>query len=440
MGRVRDERAAGAGRARTDVIAALVVLAFAALLAAGCGGSADDASANGVPVLGFMTWRDQTGIADAMYRACEKRDDNAYRIEPIPMGPTVDAAREQLTRRLAAGDESIDMLNLDVIWTAEFSDAGWLVDLSERVEPIKDAYAAPAMASVFYKDKYWAMPSGTNAALLYYRTDIIKTPPKTWEELATQAKEAIGENPDMAGFVFQGAPYEGGSVDALEFILSTGVEVLSEDGKKATLDEGDGTEYAMSYLKQLMDDGIAPKVVTTYQEEDARLAFQNGGSVFMRNWPYAYALMNADEASKVKGKFDVVPLPGFDGRTSASVLGGQNFGIAASSDEPELAWKALECLTSEQSQKTYALKKGELPTLLSLYDDPDIKEKFPFIEQSKAALDTGTNRPISPYYNDMTNVIYKAYNDVLGGRATPKEAAERMQRGVQAAVDGKAEI
>jgi multiple sugar transport system substrate-binding protein len=417
----------------------LLVCVAAAFVAAGCGSSADSAQA-GVPTIGFMTWRDQTGVTDKLYRACERESGNAYRIEPVPMGPSVDAAREQLTRRLAAGDTTIDMLNLDVIWTAEFSDAGWLLDLTERVAPLVDDYAAPAVESTFYKNKYWAMPSGTNAALLYYRTDLIKTPPSTWEELSTQAKRVVESKPEMAGFVFQGAPYEGGTVDALEFILAGGASVLDEDGAKAALADGDGAEHALAFLKQLMDDNVAPKVVTTYQEEDARLAFQNGDAVFMRNWPYAYALMNDDESSKVKGKFDVVPLPAFEGRSQASILGGQNFGIAASSDQPELAWKAIECLTSKQSQKQYALKKGELPTLTSLYDDPDLQKKFPFLQQSLKALGAGTNRPISPYYNDITLVIYKAYNDVLGGRITPEAAVARMQEGVQAAVDGKPEI
>jgi multiple sugar transport system substrate-binding protein len=229
-------------------------------------------------------------------------------------------------------------------------------------------------------------------------------------------------------------------VDALEFIGSAGTDVLSEDGATATLAEGDGAAYAMSWLQQLMDDKLAPKVVTTYMEEDARLAFQNGDAVFMRNWPYAWALMNQDEASKVKGKFDIAPLPGFDGRSSASILGGQNFGIAASTDQPELAWKAIMCLTGEAVQREKAKVKGEMPTLRHLYEDEQMAKDVPFLDVLAKGLETGVNRPTTPYYNDVTIVIYKAYNDVLNGRLTPEEAVEVMQRKVQAALDGKAEI
>lgn len=419
-------------------LACLVVLA--GFISTGCVGSGADASAKSIPTIGFMTWRDQTGFDQRMFDACEKSDGNSYSIEPVAMGPTTDAAREQLTRRLAAGDTTIDLINLDTIWTAEFSDAGWLVDLSERIEPIKDKYVPAALDSTRYKDKYWALPVGTNAALLYYRKDLVKEPPTTWEQVAKIAASVKASHSDMSGIVFQGAPYEGGTVDALEFLYSAGADVISTDGKKSQLAEGDSAEHALSFLSELRDDKLFPKVVTTFNEEDSRLAFQNGTAVFMRNWPYAYAIMNADEASKVKGKFDVAPLPGFDGRSAASVLGGQNFGIAASTDDPELAWKAIQCLASEDKQRIKAVEKGELPTLLSLYDDPKVREGLPFIDVSREALKTGVNRPISPYYNDMTNVINKAYNDVLAGRVNPKDAVSRMDRGVQAAVDGRPEI
>ncbi len=406
--------------------AAAAILLVAALVAGGCGGSADDANAGGVPTLGFMTWRDQTGFDDKNFRRCEQADGNAYRIESIPMGPSVDAAREQLTRRLAAGDETIDMINLDVIWTAEFADANWIMDLSERVKPIAGQYVPAALESALYKDRYWAVPAGTNAALLYWRTDLVDRAPKTYEELATMAKAAQAKQDGIAGYIFQGAAYEGGTVDALEFLGSAGADVLSDDGKQATIAEGDGAEHAFTWLQSIMDSKIAPKVVTTYMEEDARLAFQKGDAVFMRNWPYAWALMNKDEASQVKGKFDIAPLPGFDGRSSASILGGQNYGIAASTDQPELAWKAIMCLTGEAVQREKAVVKGEMPTLSALYQDEQLAKEIPFIDVLATGLETGVNRPTTPYYNDVTIPIYKAYNDVLNGRMSPGEAVEQL--------------
>ncbi|MBC7460328.1 MAG: extracellular solute-binding protein, partial [Thermoleophilia bacterium] len=218
----------------------LGVLAASAFIAAGCGNGGS--SANGAVELGFMTWGDPTGASDKMYRECEKQSGNKYKIVATAMGPTVDAAREQLTRRLGAGDPAIDLINLDTVWTPEFADAGWLRDISKEVEPIKDTFIKPSLASTFYKGKYWGVPVNTNAALLYYRTDLVKTPPTTWEELVKISKGVQAKHPDMAGFVFQGAPSESGTVDALEFLYGNGTQILSEDGKKSLISKGDSAE------------------------------------------------------------------------------------------------------------------------------------------------------------------------------------------------------
>ncbi|MCW2949556.1 MAG: extracellular solute-binding protein family 1 [Thermoleophilia bacterium] len=432
---MRDSRR---GQVVQRVSVALCVLVIAAFTAAGCGGKADNA--NGAVVIGFMTWGDPTGASDKMYRACEKESGNKYRIDPVAMGPSVDAAREQLTRRLGAGDTSIDLINLDTIWTAEFADAGWLMDISDRIGPIKDTFVASSLDSAYYKGKYWAMPVNTNAALLYYRTDLVKKPPTTWEELKADAQAVQKTHPDMAGFVFQGAPSESGTVDALEYLLSSGAKVLDKSGKHSLIDEGGGAEHAFTFLRGMIKDGVAPKVVTTYMEEEARAAFQNGGAVFMRNWPYADPLMKTDKTSKVKGKFALAELPTFEGQEPITVLGGQNFGMSSHTDNPKLAWEALKCLGSAKMQSIKATVKGELPALQSLYDAPDLRKKITYLPFSKIAISRGRNRPKTPYYGDVTSAIYHAYNDVLAGHISPRDAVKRMDRGIQAAIDGKAEI
>ena len=424
----------------TRLAASCSVVIVAALIATGCGGSADSASAGEVPVLGFMTWRDPTGLGDKLVASCEKQAKGRYRIDQIPMGNNVDAAHEQVTRRLAAGDHTIDMLNLDTIWTAEFADAGWLVDLTDQVAPIKDTYLPSALVSTYYRGKYWAFPINANAAMLYYRKDLIKTPPKTWEELASQAAAVKAQHPGMIGFAFQGAPSESGSVDAMEFLLGAGAKVLSEDGKTSVITDDSNAEHAFTFLQKMMHDGVAPRVVTTFTENESLQAFQGGNAVFMRNWPYAYTMMNADKASKVKGKFAVAPLPAFEGHDPVAVLGGQNWAIATTSQHPKLALEAIQCLGGRDAQKQRALVKGEFSSLADLYQDPDVVKAYPFIPTLTTSLGMGQSRAVSPYYNDVSTVIYKAYNDVLQGNISPAQATKRIDHGVQLAIEGKAEI
>jgi multiple sugar transport system substrate-binding protein len=142
----------------------------------------------------------------------------------------------------------------------------------------------------------------------------------------------------------------------------------------------------------------------------------------------------------VAGKFDVVALPQFEGRSAASVLGGDNLAISSTSRWPDLTWDAIQCLSDERSQREKAVERGFLPTLGSLYEDAAVKEAMPFIEQSRAALESGVNRPVSPYYGDITIAIYRAWNDVAAGRISPEDAVARMDTSIQRALDGKAEI
>ncbi|MBC7462376.1 MAG: extracellular solute-binding protein, partial [Thermoleophilia bacterium] len=262
----------------------------------------------------------------------------------------------------------------------------------------------------------------------------------TWVELAKMSKEVQAKHPDMAGFVFQGAPSESGTVDALEFLYGNGTQILSEDGKTSLISKGDAAEQTFTFLQSLIKTGVSPKVVTTFTEEETRAAFQNGGAVFMRNWPYAESLMQSDKSSKVKGKIGLTTLPSFEGHPPVSVLGGQNFGVSNTSDTPDLAWQAMSCLASAKMQTIKAIAKGELPGIQALYDSPELTSKISYLSHSKKAISEGHNRPTTPYYGDVTSSIYQSYNDLLAMRLSPREAVKKMNRMVQAAIDGKAEI
>jgi multiple sugar transport system substrate-binding protein len=417
----------------------IILMVAVATAVGGCGGSSGDAQANQPAIVTVTTNRDPTGFVPRMFEKCSEESDGKYRIEAVITPPTVDAQREQLIRRLAGKDPSLDVLEMDVIWTAEFATAGWLLDLTERVRPMEQLYVPAGVKTVMYDDKFWALPVRLSVAMLYYRTDLVDTPPKTWEELVATAKAVQKEHPDLAGLLWQAAQYEGLTVDALEFILAAEGGVLNEDGTESIIDENDGAEHAFGFMRSLFEDGVTPRQVTTFREEESRQMFQQGKAVFLRNWPYVYALA-AGPDSKIRGKYDVVPLPAFEGRSRAGVLGGANYAISRYSKHPELAWDAMMCLTSHQAQIDRLIEKGDLTALESGYTDPRARKAIPFLDVARQALDDAYPRPITPYYNDVTQAIYRAANDVASGRIEPDEAVEQIDRTVQLAVDGKGEI
>jgi multiple sugar transport system substrate-binding protein len=416
------------------------VLLLAALVAGGCGGGADDANASGEAVIHWTTDRDPTGEVFKLIDDCNAEHEGKWRIEPVIMPPAVDAKREQIIRRLAAQDDGLDILSMDVVWTAEFSETGWIVDMTDRLKGKEADFIPSSIETVRYDGKLWAYPMGTNVALLFYRTDLVKTPPKTWEELVRVARQQQAKHPGMKGFIYQGQPYEGLTVDALEFITAAGGEALSKDGTKAMFAKGDATKFAFTFMRQLIEDGVSPRETVTFMEEESRQSFQNGDAVFLRNWPYVYPLANDKGSSKVAGKFDVAPLPSFDGRRSGGVLGGANLAISAFSKHPEQSWEAIECLAGPAAQKRRAITRGEMPTLDALYDDPEIRKAIPYLGTARTALDSAIPRPVTPYYNDLTREIYFISNKVVAGRISPEAAVKELQESAQLAVDGTPRI
>ena len=231
---------------------------------------------------------------------------------------------DQFAQRQRAKSADCDAFESDVVWTAEFASQKWLYDMSPYVEKRKGDFIASTLESITYDGKAWGVPRVTDTGLLFYRTDQVKQAPTTWQETYQQAA-------DNNGIVYQGSAYEGLTVDFLEVAFAAGGKVLSDDGTKSEINSPQNLK-ALQFMADGIKDGAAPKAVTTMMEEPARLAWEAGKATFMRNWPYAYSL--SQKAPKVKGNFDVAPLPAWQGGGKAGILGGHNIGISQLSENP----------------------------------------------------------------------------------------------------------
>jgi multiple sugar transport system substrate-binding protein len=133
------------------------------------------------------------------------------------------------------------------------------------------------------------------------------------------------------GLVWQGARYEGLVCVFLEHLVAFGGRILDDDGA-VVVDSSEGVR-ALTFMRQSIADGVVPRSVLTWQEEQTRFAFQGGEALFLRNWPYAVSLMNT-EGYPVAGRFATAPMPGAGGRPAAA-LGGAELAINARSRRPE---------------------------------------------------------------------------------------------------------
>jgi multiple sugar transport system substrate-binding protein len=410
-----------------------VLLVTLALAVTACGDDDDDGGdAQQAPAgdtsqaKGNVAWcigKDTTGAYATAIDLFKKENPNVT-VNLVELPESADEQRRQLVQRLDAESDECDVLGMDVIWTAEFAAQEWLQDTSQIIEPRQDDFIPSTLETAQYEDKYWAVPYHTNAGFLYYRTDQVDQAPEAWEDVYAAAQE-------NNGIVYQGAAYEGLTVNFLELLYSGGGTVLSEDGSEVQVNSPEG-QAALEFMAQGVQEGTAPQAVTTYMEEESRRAFENGNATFMRNWPYAYAL---GKESKIADNFDVGTFPGFEGGEPAGVLGGINLGISAYSKNPEGAAAFIEYATGPEVQKTNFLESASPPATAAAYDDPEVQKKYAFASDLKAAVEQGQARPVSPVYAQISEAIYTNVHDALQGNAEPQAALEKMTSDIEQALE-----
>jgi multiple sugar transport system substrate-binding protein len=413
--------------------ATVVVFACIALFAAGCGGDDDEGGGEAKKIdtaaaenaKGNVNWcigKDTSGAyGDAI--SAFKKQNTAVTVKLVELPESADEQRNQLVQRLRAKSSECDVLGMDVIWTAEFAAQGWLTDVSDAINQRKNDWIPTTLNTAEVEGKYMAVPYHTNAGFVYYRTDQVKQAPTTWEELY---KEAQADD----GLVYQGARYEGLTVNFLELLYSGGGKVLSDDGKSVEIDSPEG-EKALTFMVDGIKNGAVPEAVTTYKEEESRRAFENGNATFMRNWPYAYAL---GKESKIKNDFDITNFPGFEGKPGASVLGGINLAISAYSKNPNAALAFINYATGPEVQKLNFLNSAAPPATAAAYSDAEVEKKYAFAGDLKKAIEQGQVRPVSPVYPQINEAINSNVHDALQGKTDPKSALSKMKGDIEKAL------
>jgi multiple sugar transport system substrate-binding protein len=334
---------------------------------------------------------------------------------------------------LAAGSDDFDVLAIDVVWTNEFARAGWLQEVDDLVAPDeREDFLAGALQASTFEEKLHALPWFVDAGLLYYRSDLLArhgfAPPETYAELRDSARAILVAegDPDLHGYVWQGKQYEGLVCVALEMVhAAEGAFVL--DGRAAL--EHAATLRALRFLRALVEDGITPELVSTLDEEGARRIFASGRAIYMRNWPYAWPLLQA-QGSPVRDEVGIAPLPRFEGGHSVSALGGWQLGVNRFSRRPELARRFARFLCSPDAQRELALALGYLPSRRSVYRDPAILERRPLVARLLEVAERAEPRPVTPYYPMIARTLQSELSAIVIGLRSPEEAARRATHSI----------
>ena len=391
-------------------------------------------SGGGTPTLTWYTNPDNGG-QEALAKKCTKAADGDYKISVAVLPSDASSQREQLVRRLAAKDDSIDLMSLDPVFVPEFAAAGFLRPFTDaEASQFTEGVLKGSVQTSMWQDKLVAAPFWANTQLLWYRKSVARkagidptSPSITWDQIIDAAKKT-----DTTVEV-TGARYEGYMVWINSLIASAGGAVLKDPqaGKNATptLDSPAGKQAA-EIIHKLATDGVADPQLSTATEETARNGFQADNGGFMVNWPYVYgaALAAVDDGSLDKKVVDDIGwarVPRVDAdKPSAPPFGGINLGIGAYGKHTDLAVDAARCITSEESQKSYMLSEGNPAARAAVFSDPEVIKKFPMAAEIRESIDSSTPRPESSYYPDVSTATVREFHppSAVNPDKTPKSA------------------
>jgi multiple sugar transport system substrate-binding protein len=409
--------------------AAAVAVLSSVLAACGSGGG-------GVPTLTWYTNPDSGGQAEIASR-CTDDAQGRYRIETSVLPRQAGAQREQLVRRLAANDSSIDIMSLDPPFIPEFAQAGFLAPIPADVaERVSEDVVESAIEGSTWDGELVAVPWWANTQLLWYRKSVAEaagldmTQPVTWDQLIDAAKS----QDKLLGV--QGIRAESLTVWFNALIESAGGSIIdqnSTDPDKIVLGlTSDAGVRAAQVMRDVSRSGQAGASLSTASEDTTATGFEGPDGGFQVNYPFVYpralaAVKAGTMDQSVPDDYGWALFPRVDANTeSAPPYGGINLGISAFSEHPDLAYEASECITSTENQAYYFVTNGNPASDTAVYEDPDVLEAFPMAPTILDSLDQAAPRPQTPYYSEVSGGLQREYHPTtsVDPDSTPQKATD----------------
>jgi multiple sugar transport system substrate-binding protein len=412
--------------------AALLTALLAAPLLVACGGDRD----GGVTLHWYVKVEASGSYRQAAQR-CSDASAGRYRIELEPLPQTSDDQREQLIRRLAARDRTVDIMGMDVIWTAEFAGAGWLRPWTgARAEQVSAGVLAGPLATARYQGRLWAAPLNSNTQLLWYWKSRTPDPPATWDQVISAA-EALPRGRNQVAV--QGGRYEGYTVWVNSLLASAGTQLVTDADRparaRAALADAPARR-ALAVIRRLATSPVADPGLSADTEVDTRQAMLSGAAAFSLNYPEVYAAVR-DEAPALLPDLGWTRYPQVvPGQPSRPPLGGINLGISAYSPHPEQAFAAAACLRSAENQQVGAVRGGLPPTIAAGYDDPAVVRAFPFGDLLRASIAAAAPRPATPAYSDVSLAVQQVLHPPSS--VNPDKDVPELRRTIDDALASKA--
>ena len=404
-----------------------MLAALAAL--AGCG--VGDSGSSGGRTLNWYVFNEPGGANEDAIKTCNKEANGRYRIRYQRLPTDANQQRELIVRRLAAEDSTVDLVGMDVIWTAEFAEAGWILpwEGSQRAAATEGKLEGPRK-TVEYQGKVWGIPFTTNTQLLFYRKDEVPKPGEsfTWREMIDRAAKA-GKAVEV-----QAAQYEGFTVWINSLIAGAGGQIADQRG---AVKVDAAAKEAADVVSRLANSKAAPPGMATNKEDQARLGFESGRSLYELNYTFIYP--SAAEVSSPKDFQKRIGWARYPrtvaDKPSRPPLGGINIGVGAYTKQRDLAFEAARCLAQPENQVVASEKGGLPPTTKSEYENPKVKKALPFSDLLRESIEEGAPRPVNPAYSDISLAIQKTFHPPDKVKAS--EIVSKLRDRMEKAAEGK---
>ncbi len=347
------------------------------------------------------------------------------RVELVEGPQSTDLREDLYTASLLARDPTFDLVYMDVVWTSKFAAAGWLRPLDVALSSDeRRAFFPAALEAGVYAGRLYRVPVRTDVGALYYRRDLLHAaglpPPRTLDDLE-RASHLLQNPPARWGFVWQGKQYEGLVCDYLELLQGCGGFWVDPRTLAVGLDRPEALRALRFLTRCLGRAPISPPGVTTYEEEESRHLFQDGRAVFLRNWPYVWALVQA-EGSAVRGRVGVAPMVHAPGESAAAALGGWGLGISTFSRHPTLALDFIRLATSAEGQRLLCLPTGYAPARIDSYRDSSLLDANPFLAELERLHAHAVPRPALARYALVSDLLQRHLSAALAGGKPPERA------------------
>ena len=377
---------------------------------------------------------------DKIIAECNKAADGKYTIVGNLLPSDADSQREQLVRRLAANDKGMDLIGMDVTWTAEFAEAKWIRALTDAQKTeVNKGILQPPIATATWKDVQYGIPKHTNVQILWYRKSLVPKPPETWDEmLEMSAKLKEEKKPYQIGMT--AAQYEGYVVNINNLFNAYGAKFVNEDSTQA--DVGPNAVKALELMKKIATSGLVSTSLSNAQEPEVFADMEAGRSAFSINWPYVLSAMRGAAETNPKAK-EIVDDLGFTtfpvvtkGEPPKVTLGGMNYAISSYSTHPDEAYQAAMCLRNQEHQLMAALDAGDAPVMEELYkSNEEFRKAYPMGDVMLEELKNAVPRPATPVYQNSSTTVSYTLSPPAG--INPEADAETLLNSIQDAIDGK---